>query len=212
MIKKVVNKPKTQTVKKFPEIDDRKIYIAEIFNEKYELKFKQGKIDVYSMQNNWYVCSYKDLKQHQEYNINSTIYILNNQQDLARFILGCREFPKVEELEETVGQELAEDEVIVEDVDFHNKIYAAIYGKRYSGEETEIVMLDTSGQAYLLGENFTSNSQRGSENYYFNHYQFYQFDTQEEFLRWALEQTTGKKFRNIGYSATINPYYDEIFG
>ena len=203
-IKKVVDKPKT--VKKFPEFDSSKIYVVEYKNIKDDLcrinVFKGEFIVTWigRTKNTAYrSASFEGIIKRAVDNIGSninSIYILNNQQELARFIMGCREFPKLEEIE--VGEELAEDEVSVEDSDV-NKIYAlkGVAGSLYKAhslsfrdESFAFISIDCSrywANGVHLGLRKLLKSNIGQK--------IYQFDTQEEFLRWSLEQVTGKKFK-----------------
>jgi len=204
-IKRVVDKPKTQVIKKsFPEFDSSKLYVAE---QKYGDKvtkltyngdyygwdsFDEGTCMGISSDN------FRDAIIKKE----KPVYILDNQQDLARFIMGCREFTIVEkeEIKEEVVGKLADDEVSVEDVALY-KIYAANFngyiGKFHinnSNKKAQIVKChDSDGSG--LGESYNIEDQILSA--IKNNYEIYQFDTQEEFLRWSLEQVTGKNFKTI---------------
>lgn len=197
MIKKVVDKPKVQVVKKFPEFDSSKIYI----NDLLRTFIRHGSKFITTEVGNSAFCSsssYKNFEDYMSQNCSAlSLYILDNQQELARFILGCREFPKVEEIEETVGQELAEDEVSVEDMYYcaGDKIVAlkAPDGDYYVMAQTgfgkyNAICLSSFNRLTEENNSFSQFlTQKIAEDYL-----VYQFDTQEEFLRWSLEQTTGE--------------------
>lgn len=192
-IKKVVDKPKVKVVKKFPEFDSSKLYVEETGKN---ILFKINKMDngsfIYDSLNDsgerCFVSSFKEVIRDGE-----NIYILDNQEQLARFILGCREFPKVEEVEEIVGQELAEDEVSVEDVR-RSKIYG------YYSCTTPRRYFDSIKGFQFLGDSSTwgieskADTLKESIIQAIDSHTVYQFDTQEEFLRWGLEKVTGIKY------------------
>jgi len=201
-IKIVVNKPKTQTVKKFPEFDSSKIYVYETlgkpetlrqitrnFNHSFEIRELNSSKLVSEFEGflNVLTC------------VATPIYILDNQQDLARFIMGCREFPKVEEIKTEEELVWHPDEVSINDIDKY-KIYAS-----YIDGEINILTKEQN-LSYIFKElSHNRGNIRSGQGCMKDIKKFieifldeniYQFDTQEEFLRWSLEQVTGKKFIN----------------
>ena len=200
-IKKVVNKT-NKTVKKFPEFDNGKSYISVTKGgcDYYELKSRKGKgFDVYNLASG-YVHTVGSLGEYILINPDFTTYILNNQDELARFLLGCREFPKVEEIE--VGEELAEDEVSVEDVSTA-KIYGHlccgdphILSKSYSDNTYQWHAVYDTDRFSSVGSS-SKKSFKDVLNITCRCYEVYQFDTQEEFFRWSLEKVTGKEFSPV---------------
>ena len=192
-IKRVVNKP-SRKVLKYPEFDSSKIYVRDWFrvNDIMQLyKVNDGFNWDYIGKSSSTNASYPTFKDALFYE-SSNYYILNNQQDLANFILGCREFPKLKPIEVS---ELADDEVSVEDVS-KDKIYATV-----SFVDTpNIVFRNNGGYSLLWGSIqegksglFDDSTLTGCLKKLFKgDHTIYQFDTQEEFFKWALEKVTGK--------------------
>ena len=101
-IKRVVDKPKTQIVKKFPEYDRSKIYVGDVGNTSVRI-IKYGDVftfnSLFSNDTNWLKYdSFSDMLNRE----NLTTYAIDNKEEFARFILGCREFPKLEAKEEEI--------------------------------------------------------------------------------------------------------------
>lgn len=204
-IKKVVNKPKVTTVKEFPKFDYGKIYVTTELFSSIEgvqiLSHDKGKF-VWNDPTNT-VTFFKD--SFRDAILDRVVYILDNQEQLARFILGCREFPKVEEVEETVGQELAEDEVSVVDC-INNKIYGMYVNNAFGSIYKAHTPLNNFKNYYefislsdCMSRYTTSKSLKELLLVHIDEddTEIYQFDTQKEFLQWAYEQTTGKKITSI---------------
>lgn len=213
MIKKVVSKPSTLVIKKFPEFDTDKIY-ATSFNGDYLYTIYRDDKDGKTFKLNPLSHSTSNAKSYNSFeevlhpagSCKRVTYILDNQDQLARFIMGCREFPKVEAIEYTVGQDLAEDEITVEDCNTRG-LYATLEEDRVRLLSGGFTGICSKADDYTLVSLKTSNSGSGYRLSTHNLYEalekvnslyfvkaLYQFDTQEEFLRWALEHTTGKKF------------------
>ena len=210
-IKKVVNK--TKTVKKFPEFDDEKIYVEETTVAAFLIVKITDGFTYTSLTNIKNVAkdvkkTFKDVLEAAE---EHSIYILNNQDELARFLLGCREFPKVEEIE--VGEELAEDEVSVEDVvrkNPYNLILACTWNSANKVSVFHPYSCPACDSKYAFFEsasgishgNYFTSQEKCIKSALINN-TVYQFDTQEEFLRWSLEQVTGKKFYHVSPGCCI---------
>jgi len=207
MIKKVVNKPQTQVIVEFPAFDLGKRYLVDIKGSTYELFSKNGRLECYSMYCQQIICSYSDFQEHKKCNPNAVVYVLDHQDELARFILGCREFPKLEEIDVTISQGLADNEVSVDSKGNERKIYAAlqkfnskthIYKLVYSyinGENSYCFKpLDSTDGIYSSTSSIKDSTKEAIKFVLDRDDDVYQFDTQEEFLTWALEQTTDKKF------------------
>lgn len=125
----------------------------------------------------------------------SKVYVLNNQLDLARLIMGCRDFPPVEPV---MVKELGEDEISVDNNYFAtNKIYACCHEEKVlvatqedSGVYSFRPMISRQGNRYTGAGNHENLTKLIT---CFNGFTaVYQFDTQEEFFRWSLGQVTGK--------------------
>lgn len=195
MIKKVVDKS-NKKYKKFPIYDWNKIYVyhtqclcSDGFNTRI-LELDDAYITINLADNNNLDTydTFEDACKGKE------VYILSNETELSRFIGGARVFPKVEAEEIS---ELNTYEVSVDDVD-GDKIYAfASYGKVYKlqigyGNDTNgFACLDSSAFNY---HNYTSSTDVTEHiKRHFPYHTVFQFDAQEEFLKWALEQSTRYK-------------------
>ena len=196
-IKRVVDKPKQKTVKTFPEFDMSKIYIYQHEGDNEFSRILRDGHNNFTLQELEGSClrgSYTSFTELCKTIVNP-IYILDNQQDLARFILGCREFPTVQEIEEIINEPLADDEVSVEDLNF-NKIYALLKEsscctlKKYNDGSFTFHSIFDSTTDYLC--TYAYSMKDSIQKALSLNDKVYQFDTQEEFLRWSLEQVTGK--------------------
>lgn len=209
MIKKVVLKS-NKIVKKFPKFDESKIYVTNGFSEGIRtLSEDYDGMYVWNLLNARGTESSNTFEEACE---GITVFILDNKEDLAHFILGCREFPKVEAIEEKA--ELSDSEASIADVS-DGKIYAFHINPHISissGEEIYKLHCTSRRGASMCVFNglFDSATTSGyarpsiSEAIRTNilgtacchpPVTVYQFDTQEEFLRWALEKTTNKNFK-----------------
>lgn len=206
MIKKVLDK-KNETITKFPEYDSSKIYVRNLVGID-RLTRDAGDTFRWVGIDNDFISSYTNsfISECQD----GDVYIVDKYDGLARFLSGCREFPKVEET--VVRAVLEEDEVSIDDVT-SDKIYAfskeGIFGGSdhiyklqigYGNEYNGFVALNASSRNYLdpikstdVDEHIKYHLNRGRT--------VYQFDTQEEFLKWSLEQITNKKFRTYSTGA-----------
>jgi hypothetical protein len=200
-IKRVVDKTKSKVVKRFPEFNINKLYIVECSDRLYKIVQNNNKFQLIVLTKSYSACSEYDtfeaLLEVRARN-KTTVYILDTENDIARFIMGCREFPIVQEIEETINESFTDDEVSIEDV-AKDKIYGLLcnYDKTICKIHQDkddyywySVSLDDlnvfAGYASYLEDLIRENIAEGDP--------VYQFDTQEEFLRWSLEQVTGKKF------------------
>ena len=200
MIKKVLIKNKTKIIKKFPEYDSNKIYVRELYSGAI-LEYKQiGQkiLGIMLTGGSGTLISYVDFNEVARCNKSAVIYILENHQNLASFILGSRDFPILKEIEEEVEVPLADDEVLVPSYLDKREIYAL------KTEDTVylMVMLDFkyafiniakpwmtfNGSFNTIDELFKRADLHnyGGNDKLFN--QIYQFDTAQEFLEWSLEQ------------------------
>lgn len=196
MIKRVVNRKK-EVVTKYPEYDINKLFIVEFDKDNYERvtcrnnKFYLGCIGndkVGLLSYNTFEELIKNITRH------SNIFIIDGKDELIRFLTGCREFDTVKPIQEEVNA-IADDKVSIDDVSDY-KIYACMYAtgkiqmliKNHSDNMYEWtsfantvsysgVITPTLKEAILEVVNIADG--------------IYQFDTQEEFLRWALEKVTG---------------------
>jgi hypothetical protein len=209
MIKRVVdvsNKQKTITVKKFPEFDDNKIYVTDcngsglyrIFkdNLNLEVTFRLYPLNCSSTQSKTYIGE-DGFRQICIIGKRVT-YILDNMNQFADFLKGERNFPIVEEVTETTQEvsTLADDEVSINDCD-PDKIYAMNNSvgiakltscSQNSNNETRLYQWN-----YMHNSGYTEGSPEIFKEKIIRYkFKVYQFDTQEEFLTWALEQTTNK--------------------
>lgn len=118
---------------------------------------------------------------------NYPIYILNDKEELSQLINGDRNFPEIKKLREI--QKLKDNEISSQDVDLSEHIYAGVYNNCLFGKSfTSIMMLDCNGMAYLFSSNgLRDNSVNNCQDYCFNKYDMYQFDTYEEFVQWQME-------------------------
>lgn len=198
MIKKVVDKS-NKKYKKFPIYDRGKIYVYHtkgLFFDGFNTRILEldGKYITINLADNDNIDTYDTFEDACE---GEEVYILSNEAELSRFIRGVRSFPKVE-AEEII--KLNTYEVSVDDVDT-KKIYAyAKDGEVYKlqighgGIVNGFACLNSSAGNYSSISKYTDYTDIYiliKAHLLYN--PVYQFDTQEEFLKWALEQTIGKK-------------------
>lgn len=138
------------------------------------------------------------------------IYVLDNAYDLGRFLHGSGDFPIIKKGRlEKVEFIYSEDEVSIDKVSV-KKIYAIkgiaghIYkAHRISALKYAFINIDASAEYAYPTQPSLQEAIKNALDY---GYIVFQFDTQEEFLRWALEKITGKRFRSTPPGGFI-PYY-----
>lgn len=205
MIKKVVNKPK-KIVKKSHRPNESKIYVYDCDSSFWILK-KNDKYFYWVPLDNTasYFFDYYDSFNEAFLSLDD-VYVLNDKKELAHFILGARDFLTVKEMKEEAEEPeepLADDEVDIKDCR-EDKIYALnqdnsgkIYKLTKTHEPTTFEFISLSNTKSWCGERRSDIKNCLKDSFFLweklDKQTVYQFDTQEELLRWALEQATGEK-------------------
>lgn len=195
-IKKVVLEKPKKIINKFPEFNKKKIYIRDLWRDNTVLlRFYKthNSIQARYLNNNELNYEYASFEDYLRLNKADTVYVLDNQQDLARFLMGDREFPIVKQEESDTRDERI---VSVDECVPNNKCYAL---QRPYDLDIYVFNVAANGDAKfnsLRYNGFWLNSYEGvntTEAFKMvlkQGYEVYQFDTQEEFLHWSLERVT----------------------
>jgi len=213
-IKRVVNTQKIEVKEKYPEFDRNKIYVCCSYGkplyltdtldnsgENLEYRFKWLYLD-HSVWESRHKTFESAIKKYD-------VYILDNQEQLARFILGCREFPKLEKITKNISVALKDDEASIDNVKCYHyddyNIYAVNYCNQILTINYDIAnnIYRVSGYDHISNDAWIWNnlkeaivciSKKGNGQVI---YEFSGENKQEEFLKWSLEQVTGKEFYNV---------------